>query len=603
MVSPVTDPALLQQLEQAAAGPVAAAPAGNPVDPITAKFLDQLSGQSPMPKTAGEYMKVPGVGMPIFQNPDQGPTPQQLSLVRGGRDFMDTWAQRLGRGVEAAAPYSMWNQIAPVAEMATVQRQKTEEANRQAEADYRLNWRPDIPAGGSDPYRTIGEMVPNAVAGSLIPGGAAASLLPRMASGAASGGLFAGEPNYNANVSGPDYWKDQGIGAGINAAIGGVAPAVTSAIARLVRPNTSPEIQTLMENGVRPTPGQMLGGTANQLEQAATSIPIVGDIVKTGRYGATQQFDRGAINQVLTQIGEKLEAPTLGREAIQEMGDKVSAAYNARVPNASMALPQSSAQDISQLRTMASFMPPDRATQFEKILQGKVLDKISPNGHMTGESFKEAESDLGKLASDYLYNHAATSDERQLGGAVRELQSTLRGWLQQANPASASEISSANAAYARMLRVENAASRSGAEPGLFSPAQLQAAAKKYATPRSYAQGTGLMQDYADAGRQVLGATLPDSGTPYRGMAALLGGSALGALAGEKFDSPAATKTALGIGGGALLAGGMYSPAGRAAIAHMLATRPEAATALARGLWSSGPAVAGAAPGLWGALTQ
>lgn len=574
------DPDLIRQLEAAHAASTATQAPSQPVGATTAAFLEQMHSGTP---NINGYMQ--NAGMPFFRDPSSAdtPTPQMLSMTRGARDFLDTWAQRAARGVEAAAP--MFGSSA--AQWATDQRKATEAANQNAELDYRTNWRPDL-QGQSDPFRTVGAMVPNAIFGSLIPGGAAASLAGRMGSGTASGGLYAGQPDYTPNQSGGDYWKGQALGAAPNAVVGGLAPAVMGALARIVRPNTSPEVQTLMENGVTPTPGQIMGGSINRLEQAGTSVPLAGDFIKSARARAGQQFDRAAIDQVLEPIGSKLEAPTIGRDAIEEMGKKVSDAYNAAVPNAAMALPATAQQDIATLRQMAQYMPPDRAKQFENFLQGTVLDKISPNGHMTGESFKEAESDLGKQAAGYLFNHASTSDERQLGAALREVQSTLRGWLQQANPQSATEIGQANQAYARMLRVENASARSGAEPGAFSPAQLQAAVKKFGGTRPYAQGNALMQPLADAGRSVLGATLPDSGTPFRSLATIGAGAALG-----HGLSPEAAMWAMA--GTGLLAG-TYNPLSQYLIAHALTSRPQGASAIADAIRRLSPTFAGSMPG-------
>ena len=70
-----------------------------------------------------------------------------------------------------------------------------------------------------------------------------------------------------------------------------------------------------------------------------------------------------------------------------------------------------------------------------------------------------------------------------------------------------------------------------------------------------------MQSYAEAGRSLLGDTVPDSGTPYRSLAAL-GAGTIGAGA---FNPMAA----LGVAGAGAGLGAMYSPAGRAAMSYFL----------------------------------
>ena len=347
-------------------------------------------------------------------------------------------------------------------------------------------------------------------------------MLSGAASGAASGALQPADPQAE------DFWKQTGHNALEGGAAGAAAPAVMSGLSRLINPNAVERVAPLMEAGVRPTPGQILGGVPGSVEERLSSLPVVGDVINMGRRRAIDQFNEGTINQVLRPIGQTLEGGATGREAIVQMGDKVRDAYNAAVPTAGGIMDQRALQDLSQLRQMAQFMPRDTAGQFDRIMRGMVLDKVSPNGGMTGQSFKEAESDLGQIVRDHLYNPGASSSERQLGGAVRELQSTLRQWLGRVNPQASTDIGAANNAYAQMLRVENAATRGNTlEPGQFMPSQLLAGVKKYSTQRQFAQGGGLMQPYAETAKNVLSNKYPDSGSPGRYFMGMLAGGMLG----------------------------------------------------------------------------
>jgi hypothetical protein len=545
-LTPVTDPTLLQQLERQ--------PSLTPVDPTTAKFLEQAGGWS------------------LTNSPIGG-------FLRGLRDPIDQGAALLTHGISAIAPQALqpWAQA---------QQRNVEDINRNAERDYTENWRGGAPPG-FDVSRLAGNVAATAPIAFAMPGAAAASMPARIASGAATGAVSGAlEP-----TGGEDFWQQTARNAATGGALGGVAPVALNALSRLVRPNAVDRVAPLMEAGVRPTPGQILGGPVGRLEEAVTSIPIAGDFAKSGRARAVGQFDVGAINNALAPIGQKLEAEGAGREAIVEMGDKIRDAYHAAVPQAGGILDQQALQDLVHLNSMSSFMPADRARQFQEIMRRTVMDKLAPNGGMTGESFKEAESDLGKLASPYLYSHNATSDERQLGGALRELQSTLRSWLQRVNPGTG--IPEANAAYARMLRVENAATRSNQEPGAFTPAQLLAGIKKYSGAHQFARGEGLMQPYAEAGQAVLGNKLPDSGTPFRSLATIMGAAALG-----HGVSPEAAIGAAGAGAGAAA---LYSPLGQSLVAHLLASRPGFAAPLAKGMRQLAPVGSAAAPWAYGAL--
>jgi hypothetical protein len=250
------------------------------------------------------------------------------------------------------------------------------------------------------------------------------------------------------------------------------------------------------------------------------------------------------------------------------LGDKVSDSYKNVVPQAGGQLDAQAITDINRLQQMGQFLGPGRDKQFDAMLNKYVVSKISPNGSMTGQSFKEAESDLGKEAAALLYNRNSTSDERQLGGALREAQKALRDWLGRAHPDIAGDLRNTNAAYARLLRVENAAARQGEDPGVFTPAQFQAAVKAFSTDKRYARGEGLMQDLSDAGRSVLGATVPDSGTPLR-HAAQIG---IGALAGHGAGVPITPQMVAAAAAAAGASGAIYNPVSQPLVAHLLASR-------------------------------
>jgi hypothetical protein len=232
---------------------------------------------------------------------------------------------------------------------------------------------------------------------------------------------------------------------------------------------------------------------------------------------------------------------------------------------------------------------------FDGTLRREIFLRMSPNGSLTGEGFKAADEALGKQARAILGNHNSNAWDRQLGDAYREAQGSLRGWVQRtAPPGVADDIGNANRAWAEMLRVQNASGRAGAEPGMFTPAQLQQGAKKYSSEAQFTSGRALMGDLADAGRTVLGQTVPDSGTPYR---ALLN---LGTLATTGGAAPFSLWPLIGYTGSTALTAALYSPMGRRALAAALAARPAGAPAVAGALRGAGAGTPALAPAI-GAL--
>ena len=160
-----------------------------------------------------------------------------------------------------------------------------------------------------------------------------------------------------------------------------------------------------MEAGVTPTPGQILGGVSNRLEEAAQSVPFVGDAIKAARGRAVEDLNRAAINRALHPIGESLDRNTpLGREAITEMHDKIGANYDRLVPQLQVQADHQFVQNgLGQIMQMRSRMSDPAQTQLDRILRNDVFNKFDPaTGRMSGQDFKTVESELGRQARKLL---------------------------------------------------------------------------------------------------------------------------------------------------------------------------------------------------------
>lgn len=493
-----------------------------------------------------------------------------LGVLRGARDPIDAGAQLLTRGLEAIAPSGSSFETFMKGE-----RQKVEAINRDAEAQYqgaRLG-------KGFDPARLVGNVaatipmtaaLPATIGGSAIAGGAAA--------GGAMGAL---QPVQGEDQSAGDFWTAKAKQTGTGAVLGGGVSAAGKAISRVIQPKSSPEVQALMDIGVSPTPGQVMGGGLKRVEEAATSIPLVGDAIKRAQTRAVEDFNRGTINKALEPIGEKLSNKTLvGREAIEEAGRKVSAAYDDILPKLTAKADQQFVTQMNSIVDLAKNLPGERSKQFMSIVSDNLISRFNPNTKtISGETLKQAESELGRLAAQY--RGSAVADERLLGSALQETVSTLRGLVERSNPALAPRLSAINNSYAQLLRLENAAGRLGSKDGVFSPAALTGAVRQMDSSlrhRAFARGDAMLQDIAEAGQKVLGPRLPDSGTSTRAMigGGVLAGASGGAGAVAGFNPIAAA----GLGAGLL---GGYTPIGQRVTASLLARRPEAAATLSQAI--------------------
>ncbi len=422
-------------------------------------------------------------------------------------------------------------------------------------------------AGGGGGLPDFARMAGNATA--MLPLAAAAPAAETIVGGVAAGAAAGAAGNMLAPVEpGEDYWAEKGKQGAIGMLFGGLTGGAGTAIGKSIAPSPTKEVQGLMKRGVTPTPGQIMGGGANKLEERLASVPFLGDMVTGGRRRAMEDFNRAAINDVLVSIG-KTGTGKIGREGIQEAEDALSAEYKRLLPNLSFQADQQFVDEVVNLRQMASFLPEKEFVQFEKVLQQKIGPKLGENGVMDGESFKVLESELTRLAKQYKKDPSA--DANQLGDAIDEVLTSMRGNLERNNPMFADQLKAVNLGWAKFKRVQRAStSQNRDEPGVFSPPQLQQAVKaldKSKDHGAFARGSALMQDLSEAGTKVLGDKVPNSGTPER----LLGAMAVGGY----FDP-----TTL-IGTGALSL--PYTKAGQDAIAKLFARTPSAGSNAVREL--------------------
>lgn len=447
---------------------------------------------------------------------------------------------------------------------------------REREADYQAK-RTAAGESGFDGYRTIGNVVSPANIGLARSLPAATSMLGRVAVGSAGG---AATSAMNPVTDG-DFASSKLNQVGMGAAFGGAVPLVTGAASRVISPraSTNPQVQTLRQEGVRPTIGQTLGGFANRVEEKLTSVPVVGDAISSARQRAASDLNRAAFNRALAPIGQALPEGMAGREAVQYVDDAISAGYNRLLPNLTVRADQQFNANLGNLRQMVrtGAMDPRAAQGFERILRNDVLAKFQGNQAMTGETLKRVESDLGQQIS--RLSSSTDADQRLVGDALQQVRAELRDMLTRSNPNQAGELRTLNTAWANFKRVQRAASGLGAEDGIFSPAQLQSAVKALDRSKDkgrFADGRALMQDLSESGKTVLGSKVPDSGTP--GRLFLSGGAA-----GASLLDPTMTAPVL-LGGGALL----YTSPMQGLLSGAVAARPQGAQAAANALRQASP---------------
>lgn len=356
----------------------------------------------------------------------------------------------------------------------------------------------------------------------------------------------------------------------IGGATGGVMGVAGSA---LQGATIRPAAQALMNAKVGLTPGQALGGMANSIEQKATSLPVVGELIGGARAAGVKDMNTALGNQVLAPIGATVDKDLPTRQLVDQVGSKISAEYDRILPQLTFRTDPQLAQDMAPVMQRVQGLPPDAQNAFMSSWQRNFQSQMTPRGTMTGTQFKDADSAFGLEARNFSQSQDAY--QRNLGSAMVDAQTALRNSLQRTNP-NAPTLGPVNQAWRNYTVLRNAGARVNNPESPIQPGQLQAAVKAGAGGGpsgrgQFATGNANMQGLADNSMAVLGGTVPDSGTAGRGAmmavpAALYG---LGHMALNGHPVPAAA-TALGLGLGA---GSYGTQAGRNAMIALLARRP------------------------------
>lgn len=458
---------------------------------------------------------------------------------------------------------------------------------REGEQQYQAQ-RAAAGSTGFDGARLAGNIInpANLAVGAAAPAavGVGSRMVLGAMTGAASGAL--------APVTSGDFASEKAKQVAVGGLIGGALPGVIGAARSIISPaaSTNADLALLKSAGVQPTIGQTLGGRANTIEEKLQSVPIVGDAISLARQRALKDFNSAAINRASGSVGAQVD--NVGQDGVREAGDVLSKAYDDALGQITgVKLDGQFNQNLMQLRGMAQSLTPTMASKFNDTINNVLLRKVSKAGSMAADDYKAVDSELGGIASRYGASQVAS--EQELGDAVKQVQSLLNQQMVRSNPQVADALQAADTGWANLVRVEGAAGAAKNNGGVFTPAQLNSAvrgADDSVRKRAVGRGTALMQDLANAGQNVLGNKVPNSGTTDRAMMA-------GILGGGYAINPAIPA---GILGGASL----YTPYLQKLLGAAVSARPDAAQTVSGVIGRGAPYLTpGAAQFGYGLLNQ
>ena len=499
-------------------------------------------------------------------------------ILQGARDPIDEAAAMLPKGLQSITSLG-GNFPNTVSKFFGDEASRVQALNKSNEQQYQQARQSDN-STGTDVARFVGNVVSPINAIPLSRGATVANRGLQAAKTGAAAGLMGGALTQQ-DVNSEDYWKNKMADALKGGATGAVLSPVLSGAARVVSPETNKYVQLLMKEGVTPTPGQAAGGALNAFESKAQSLPIMGDMITAGKKSGLEQFNKAALNRALSPIGDSVD--TIGRDGIKQVRDKLQSAYDDLLPKMGFKPDQQFNNEYANLQQMAHGLGEKEKAKFTSIMSD-IMSKASPNGGMDGNTFKIVESKLNQEAKKF--SSSTDAYQKELGDALNEGLRIFRSALPRANPDHAEQLTKINEGWANYARLRQAASSTatGANDGIFTPAQLAMAIKaqdKTAGKGASSEGRALMQDLAEAGTNVLGSKYPDSGTAGR---LLLGGGALSSAALNPL-----------IPGGLALGGLPFVGPGKKAMSVLMTKRPANAAKLAAQLRKISPAISAAAP--------
>lgn len=314
--------------------------------------------------------------------------------------------------------------------------------------------------------------------------------------------------------------NDNRMNNAIAGAVGGAgANALARGVSRVLSPQPMQGVNSLMGNDIGLTVGQRMGGGWKRAEDALASVPVLGDQIKNAQRRSFTDFNGAVSNMALNPIGEKLPQGLSGRDAVSYVEKAIGKKYDNALQNIQRVSGDSQfGSEIMNLQTMVhnSPLPQEVQGQFDSIIKNQIAGKFQGRNTMTAQTYKDAESELGRLAAKYQADPSA--DKQLLGDAVEEAQASLRRLLERADPAHADEVKAANAAWMNFKRMQRASTSLGAEDGVFTPEQFLNSVKAMDRSKDkaqFARGNAPGQQLAEDAKRVMGSKVPDSGTPFR----------------------------------------------------------------------------------------
>ena len=305
--------------------------------------------------------------------------------------------------------------------------------------------------------------------------------------------------------------------AGTSAAVGAVLNPAIQAVA----PRITQSAKKLLDRNVKLTPGQavgdsgLIGKSLKTLEEKVSgNVFLIGDAVEGALQKSQKGFNRAAVEEALEDIAVKVPKNLEGRRLIGFGQNVLKSQY-------SKTLGKMKLTDEAAMNSEISKLTNDLSDEIKKDITSRAsryITKKFVNGQMSGQNIKKAQTllrrDIQRLTRE------GTDLSLQKADALIDIRSVLSNQLQIANPKLAPVLSNIDKSYGKFEIVRNASLQKKVSEDFTPGDLLQASAKGDTTKRksSFSAGEARMQNFAQNAQNIIGNTVPNSGTAGRSQA-------------------------------------------------------------------------------------
>lgn len=343
-------------------------------------------------------------------------------------------------------------------------------------------------------------VVPAGLLAKFGPPGAAIIANPTTYKAAAGVGALQGflQPTSDGDSRALNTIVGGGAGVAGNAAVNAIG-RIAQPVANALSPLAQKAVQVLQDAGVPLDAAQRSGSALlNRIRSSFSDNPFTAGPQSEANAAQQQAYNRA----VLATMGEP-GAAAATPDVMSRAGSRINGVFKNILENNDIQIPHPSMVNIAQVLQSAE----DEGVKAVSGLAGRVLDKISPDGTIPGQSIYAIKKDVDRLAS---------SSDLNLAYHARQLRSTIMDTINDSlSDADKAAFSQARQQFSNLKRIEPAIDRTGGG-NISAPKLANIMAQKANRGASiYGRGDQSLVDLAQAGNLLLGDKMPNSGTAAR----------------------------------------------------------------------------------------